>query len=95
MDLLKSLLDVQRHMIKKLVPDAPKLIFLQENKSAYVLFSFSSLFYLIGDKIATDCLKYEIIPSLKANDRLKLDQDVALNHVRDKGNHNANYCIKH
>ena len=40
---------------------------------------------MIGDKISADHFKDEIAPSLKANNRLKFDQDVALNHVREKG----------
>ena len=46
--------------------------------------SLSSVFYSIGDKIDADCFKYEIIPLVKANDRIKFDQDVTLNHVREK-----------
>ena len=45
---------------------------------------FLSSFYFIGDKIAADCFKDEITPSLKSNDRLKFSQDVLLNHVIDK-----------
>ena len=67
-------------MIKKSLPDAPKLYVLRENKSACLLFSLSSEFYFIGDKI-----KDEKSSSLKTNDRLKLDQYVALNHLRKKG----------
>ena len=43
------------------------------------------IFYFIGDKISADILKDKITPLLKANDRLKLTQDVALNRVREKG----------
>ena len=69
-------------MIKESVPDAPKLYHLRENKSSCVFCSFSSAFYFIGDKHSADRFKGEIIPPLKANDRLKFAQDVALNHVR-------------
>ena len=52
-DPLKSLLEVQRHMIKKAVPDAPKLYFLHENKSDCVLCcSLLSVLFFVGDKIA-------------------------------------------
>ena len=47
--------------------------------------SLSSEFYFIGNKIAADCFKDEITPSLKANDRLKFAQDMALNNVIEKG----------
>ena len=70
-------------MVKKLEADAPKLYVLQENKSTCVFCSLSSAFYFIGDKIAADNFIREITPSLKAEDRLKFSQDVALNHVRD------------
>ena len=39
---------------------------------------------MIGDKIAADHFKDEIAPLLKANNRLKLAQYVALNNVREK-----------
>ena len=69
-------------MIKKSVPDATNLYFLQKNKSACVLCSVSSEFYFLGDKIIADWFKDEITPSLKSNYWLKLSQDMALNHVR-------------
>ena len=50
-----------------------------------MLYSLSSIFFFIGDKISADSLKDEITPSLKANDRLKFDQDVAFNCVIEKG----------
>ena len=50
-----------------------------------MLCSLASKFNFIGDKTAVDCFKDKITPFLKTNDRLKLDQDVALNHVRKKG----------
>ena len=46
--------------------------------------SLSSEFYFIGDKIAADCFKDETTPSLQSKDRLKFNQDVALNHIREK-----------
>ena len=49
------------------------------------VFSLSSVFYFIGDKIAADIFEYEITPSLKANDGIKFSQDLILNHVIDKG----------
>ena len=45
----------------------------------------SSESYFIYDIISADYFKEEITPSLKANYRLILSQDGALNHVRDKG----------
>ena len=50
-----------------------------------MLSSLSSEFYFIGDKFYADFLQDENTPSLKENDRLKLYQDVALNHVTEKG----------
>ena len=41
--------------------------------------------YFIGDKTAADNFKYEITPSLNADDKLILAQDVALNNIKDKG----------
>ena len=49
------------------------------------VFSLSSVFYFIGDKIAADIFEYEITPSLKANDRIQFDKGVVLNHVQEKG----------
>ena len=63
-DPLDSLLEVQIHTIKKSVPDAPKLYFLQENNSPCVFFSLLYGFYFIRDKISDDCFKDEITPSL-------------------------------
>ena len=39
----------------------------------------------IGDKIASGHFKDEITPSLKADDKIKCFQGVALNRVRNKG----------
>ena len=36
-------------------------------------------------KISADCFKDEITPLIKKNNGLKISQDLALNHVRDKG----------
>ena len=58
---------------------------LQENKSACVLSSLSSALFFIGDKIAVDWFKDEMIPSLKAKNRLKFPEDLALNCGREKG----------
>ena len=74
-----------KYTLYKSAPDAPKLYALQENNSASVFYSLSSVLYFIGDKIYDDSFKYEIKPSLKENDRLKSFQDVALNHVIEKG----------
>ena len=71
-------------MKTKSLPDAPKWYVLQKNKSACVFCSLSYNFYFIGDKVADGYFKDEIIPSLKASNRLKFAQDVALNRVRDK-----------
>ena len=49
-----------------------------------MFYSLLSVLFFIGDKISSDRLKDEIIPSIKENDRPKLSQDVALNHVREK-----------
>ena len=38
----------------------------------------------MGGKIAAGFFKDKIRPSLKANDKLKSDQDVTLNQVREK-----------
>ena len=50
-----------------------------------MFYSLSSKLLFIGDTIASDCFKEEITPSLKANDRLKLPQYVALDRVRKRG----------
>ena len=75
----------KKYEIKKSVPGALKLYVLQEINNACVLFSLSSSFFFIGDKIDTDCFKYEIKPSLKSNYRIKFCRDVAMNRVRDQG----------
>ena len=79
----------------KPLPDDHTLYVLHSNKSACVFCSFSSVFYFLGDKTAADSLKYEISSSLKENGRLKISQYVALNHVREKRNHDANSHIKY
>ena len=63
------------------------------NNSACVFCSFSYSFYFIGDKRFAGYFKDEIRPSLKANDRLKFSQDVALDHVREKGKTTMNTLI--
>ena len=65
--------------------DAPKLYFLQKNKSACQFCSFLSTFYCIGDNISADNFKDEIAFSLKENDRLKFSQDMAINSSIEKG----------
>ena len=45
----------------------------------------SSAFLFFGDKVSACRFKDEIIPSLKANYRLKSDRDVEKNHLIDKG----------
>ena len=59
---------------------------LHGNRSYCEFYSFSSVFYFIGDKISANCFKDEITSSLKTNDGLKFSQDVVFNHVREKGN---------
>ena len=49
-----------------------------------MLCSLSSVFYLIANKLSARCLKDDITPSLRANNRLKFALDVALNHVGKK-----------
>ena len=56
-----------------------------------MFYSFSCVFLFIGDKVAVYCFKDEIIPSLKANDRLKFDQDLTINNMREKLNHDSKY----
>ena len=46
--------------------------------------SYGMLVPMNSYNIAADYFKYEITPSLKANGRLKFDQDVAFNWVREK-----------
>ena len=82
-DPLKSLLDIQINMIKKPASNAPKLYVLQGNKSAWLFWSLSSAFFLIGDKIAI-VLKDENIPSLKENGRLRFSTEVTVLHAREK-----------
>ena len=65
--------------MKKSAHDAFKLYVLQKNNSTCVLCSFSSSFFFIGDEIDADDFKDEITPLIKANDRLKFAQDLALN----------------
>ena len=58
---------------------------------------FCTLFdelYFIDDEIAADRFKDEITPSLKENDRIKFAQDMALNHVREKGKPRRNISYK-
>ena len=57
---------------------------LQENNSYCVLWSFSSALFFIGNKIAADYFQDAITPYLKASNRFKFAQEVALNCVREK-----------
>ena len=41
--------------------------------------------FFAGDRISAGTFKDAIIPPLKANYRLKFDQDIAMNHAREKG----------
>ena len=50
-----------------------------------MLYLFLSVLFFIGDKIASDCFKYEITPSLNLNDRIKFPQYGVLNRVQDNG----------
>ena len=54
-----------------------------------MLFQFPSEYFFVGNKVAADHLKEPILTSLKARYRLKFAQDVASNHVIDKGNYDA------
>ena len=72
-DPLGYLQDVQRNMEKSL-PYAPKLYVLQGVESDCVFCSLSSVFYFVGDKIASGYFKDEITPYLKANYRLEYSQ---------------------
>ena len=56
--------------------------------------SLSCEVLFVDDKISTDNFKAEIIPSLKAKDRLKISQEVTMNYVRDKSKKYENYHIK-
>ena len=90
---LKPLLDLQKHVIKKLGFDDPKLFVLRLNKSSCVLCSLSSALFFIGDNISADRFKDEITSSLKANYRLKFAQDMELNCVREKGKPQCRYTL--
>ena len=56
--------------------------------------SFSWAFFFVGDKVSIDHFKDEIITSLKSNNRLKFSQDVAINHLIDKGKLRCNLWNK-
>ena len=71
--------------IIKSLPGDTKWYVLQEIKTACAFCLVSSNFFFVGDSFFADSFKDVIIPSLKANTRLKLAQDVAMNHVREKG----------
>ena len=47
--------------------------------------SFSSEIFFVVDKVAVDCFKDDIILSHKEKYKIKLYQDVTLNHMREKG----------
>ena len=72
-------------VIIKPLTDFPKCRVIKERKSVCVFCSLSSVFFFIGDKVAADILKDEIIPLINAKDRLKFSQDVALNNFIVKG----------
>ena len=55
-----------------------------ESKISNVFCLLLSVFFIVGDKIAADHIKDEIIPSLKVNFRLKFSQYMVMNHVREK-----------
>ena len=57
--------------------------------------SFSYTLLFIVYKITTDHFKDENKPSLNAKDRLIFSQDLILNHVREKLNHNENSHMKY
>ena len=50
-----------------------------------VLCSLPYTFFFAGDRISAGTFKDAIIPPLKANYRLEFDQDIAMNHAREKG----------
>ena len=79
---LKSLLDIQRHIIKKSVPDAPKLYFFKLNKSDFVFFPLSSTFCFICDNFSADHLKDEWLLGSVDDNRLQFAQDMIFNRVR-------------
>ena len=62
----------------------PKLYVFQGGKSACVLRSFSYGLLFVGNKVAVDWFKYYIIPSLKANTRLKFAQDASFILIKEK-----------
>ena len=51
-----------------------------------MFFSLSSTFYFIGNKIATEMFKEEIESLIKAKGRLRIYQNMAMNHVIDEVN---------
>ena len=59
--------------------------FYRNIKGSGVFCSLLDSSYFIGDNISADFKKDEITPLLKANDRLKFDQDVAFYCVIEKG----------
>ena len=75
----------KKYKIRKLVLVAPKLYAFQEINSVFLFFSISYSFFFVGDKIVAGAFKDEIKPSLIVRGRLTVDQDVATNHVREKG----------
>ena len=72
-------------VIIKLVSGALKLYLIQEINSVCVLL-ISIWIFFVGEKVVADCFKYDIITLLKSKYRIKFVQDVALNHVIEKGN---------
>ena len=57
----------------------------QYTKSYYVFCLLAYSFFFVGKKVALDRFEDHIIPSLKANNRLKFYLGVSLNHAREKG----------
>ena len=69
-------------VIIKPVPGDTKLYFLQEIKSVCVSCSLLCGFFFVGNKVSAYHFKYEVTTSLKSIGRLKLSQDVTMNHVK-------------
>ena len=83
-DPLKYLLDVKIYMIKNKYIMLKRCMLYRKIRVLVCFFSLSSEFLFIRDKIVADHFKDESTPFLNSNDRLKFDQDVAFNRVREK-----------
>ena len=63
-------------LIRKLLPGAPKLYSFQGRNSVCVLCSFSWSFLFVGDKVAADNFKGEIITWIKTKYRVQFGFEV-------------------